>query len=64
MTLTERLTELNTAAQKHMDENPGDIVGLLVEDTGHWAEYGVYSAEQLNVYLDEAAAYNTRKDDW
>ena len=64
MTLTERLTQINEESQKHMDDNPGDWVGMLTTDPSHWAEYGVYSAEQLNEYLEGAAAHNARKDDW
>lgn len=48
--------ELNASAQKWMDEAPeGDFrwAGLLAEDAEHWAEYGIYTADELGAYLDQ-----------
>jgi hypothetical protein len=63
MTLFERLTQINEDAKKRMDVYPGDWVGMLTTDLAHWAEYGVYSADQLNAYLDVEATRNAQKDD-
>lgn len=44
---------LNNAVADWLDENPieGAWIGRLVEDTEHWAGYGVTTPEELEKYL-------------
>ena len=52
MTASEYAKELNADAQKYMEQNPGHWIGMLAEDEEHWAEYGIYTADELGAYLD------------
>ena len=35
-----------------MDENPNLWVGRLTNDPNHWNDYGVYTPEDFEKYLD------------
>lgn len=52
MTAAEYAKQLNAEAQVYMDQNPGHWIGMLADDDQHWAEYGIFTAEQLMDYLD------------
>ena len=52
MTAAEYAKQLNAEAQVYMDANPGHWIGMLADDDEHWAEYGIFTAEQLGAYLD------------
>lgn len=52
--LISHIISLNTQTQKWIDEDPENRwAGLLTEDPNHWAEYGVYTAEQFDRYMME-----------
>lgn len=61
-TLIERLKELNEEARKWAAETQGRCAGELVEDPEHWAEYGIYTAEQLDLFLAQSTYTDLHKD--
>ena len=56
--------QLNAEAIQWMKAEEGRVASMLTDDPQHWADYGVYTAEQLGDYLDAAAEHNARKDNW
>ena len=48
MTLLERLNQINAEQIAFMAQHPQNWAGLLTTDLNHWAQYGVYTAEQLD----------------
>ena len=46
-TLLQHLESLNAQAQAWMDANPGDWCSKWTTDLDHWAEYGVYTADDF-----------------
>ena len=58
--LVKHIDKINADAQKAMDNDPGLWIGKLTNDPDHWADYGVYSPQTLEAYLDAEAERN----DW
>ena len=50
--LIEHINKFNEDNQSKMDENPNLWVGRLTNDPDHWADYGVYTPEDFEKYLD------------
>ena len=50
MTLLQHLESLNAEAQKWMDENPGSWSSMWTLDLTHWAEMGIYTADDFIRY--------------
>ena len=46
-TLLQHIESLNAQAQAWMDANPGDWCSKWTTDLAHWAEYGVFTAEDF-----------------
>ena len=53
MTLLERLEQINEESRAFMAKDPRNWAGMITTDLTHWAKYGVYTAEQLDYYLDK-----------
>ena len=53
MTLVQRIAEINEQSKAWMDAAPGRWAGMLCTDPEHWWEYGIYTAEELDEYLDD-----------
>ena len=51
-TAVELAKEINADARARMAANEGLWIGELAEDYEHWAEYGIYTADELGAYLD------------
>ena len=50
MTLLQHLESLNAEAQKWMDDNPGSWSSMWTLDLTHWAEMGIYTADDFIRY--------------
>ena len=50
--LVAHINQLNSNAQDAMRNNPDLWIGMLTNDLNHWAEYGIYSVDDLENYLD------------
>ena len=62
--LIEYINKFNEDNQSKMDENPNLWVGRLTNDPDHWADYGVYTPEDFEKYLDnEAHTFYDHSDD-
>ena len=59
MSLVERIAEINRDSQLWMEAAPGRWAGMLCSDPEHWFEYGIYTAEQLDEYLDDCCERET-----
>ena len=42
----------NEGYRKEMAENPGLWIGITAEDPEHWAQYGIYTVEQYEFYME------------
>jgi len=62
MTLINHINKMNEDGQKHMDANPNLWVGKLTNDPDHWADYGVYTPEDFERYLDNEAKHCQEKE--
>jgi len=60
--LIEYINKINENAQSKMDENPNLWVGRLTNDPDHWADYGVYTPEDFERYLDNEAKHCQEKE--
>jgi hypothetical protein len=47
-----------------MDAIPNLWIGKLTNDPDHWADYGVYSPEGFERYLDNEAKHNQEKEEF
>jgi hypothetical protein len=56
--LINHINKINADAQKCMDANPNLWVGRLTNDPDHWADYGVYTPEDFERYLDNEAEHS------
>ena len=45
-----------------MDENPSLWISKLTNDPDHWEDYGVYSPQTLEAYLDAEAEREISKE--
>jgi len=50
MTLLQHIESLNAEAQKWMDDNPGSWSSMWTLDLTHWAEMGIYTADDFIRY--------------
>ena len=50
MTLLQHLESLNAQAQKWMDDNPGSWSSMWTLDLTHWADMGIYTADDFIRY--------------
>ena len=50
MTLLQHLESLNAEAQKWMDDNPGSWSSMWTLDLTHWADMGIYTADDFIRY--------------
>ena len=60
--LIEYINKVNADAQSRMNENPNLWVGKLTNDPDHWADYGVYTPEDFEKYLDNEAKHGQEKE--
>ena len=60
--LIEHINKMNEDGQKRMDANPNLWVGKLTNDPDHWADYGVYTPEDFERYLDNEAKHCQEKE--
>lgn len=63
MTASERAQQINAESRAYMAANPGVWIGELAEDVEHWAEYGIFTADQLDAYLDRCVEEATTDAD-
>lgn len=63
MTASEYAIQLNNEAKEYMIANPGHWIGMLAEDAENWAEYGIFTADQLGAYLDRCVEEATTDAD-
>jgi hypothetical protein len=61
MTLLERIKQINEESKKWQDAVKGRWAGMLTEDVKHWNEYDIYTAEQLDNYLDACNKKDVRE---
>ena len=62
--LIEHINKFNEDNQSQMDENPNLWIGRLTNDPDHWNDYGVYTPEDFEKYLDnEAHTFYSHSDD-
>ena len=62
--LIEHINKFNEDNQSRMDENPNLWIGRLTNDPDHWNDYGVYTPEDFEKYLDnEAHTFYSHSDD-
>ena len=62
--LIEHINKFNEDNQSRMDENPNLWIGRLTNDPDHWNDYGVYTPEDFEKYLDnEAHTFYDHSDD-
>ena len=61
--LIEHINKINEDGQKRMDANPNLWVGKLTNDPDHWADYGVYTPEDFERYLDNEAKHCQEKEE-
>ena len=62
--LIEHINKFNEDNQSQMDENPNLWIGRLTNDPDHWNDYGVYTPEDFEKYLDnEAHTFYNHSDD-
>ena len=62
--LIEHINKFNEDNQSKMDENPNLWIGRLTNDPNHWNDYGVYTPEDFEKYLDnEAHTFYSHSDD-
>lgn len=57
--LVAHIKEINANSKKEMLETPNCFIGMLVDDSAYWREYGVYTVKQLERYLDEQTLYDS-----
>lgn len=62
-TAVELAKEINADARARMAETDGLWIGELAEDYEHWAEYGIYTADELGAYLDACVEAATTQAD-
>lgn len=55
--LTNHIKSINKSSKKEMDANPHLWIGTIVEDSKHWAEYGITTPAQYDRYQDETCLY-------
>ena len=60
--LIEYINKINADAQSRMNENPNIWIGKLTNDPDHWADYGVYTPEDFERYLDNEAKHGQEKE--
>ena len=60
--LVKYIDKLNADSETLMEENPGLWISKLTNDPDHWADYGVYSPQTLEAYLDAEAEREIRKE--
>ena len=60
--LVKHIDKLNADAQEAMDNDPGLWIGKLTNNPDHWEDYGVYSPQTLEAYLDAEAEREIRKE--
>jgi len=60
--LIEYINKVNADAQSRMNENPNLWIGKLTNDPDHWADYGVYTPEDFERYLDNEAKHCQEKE--
>ena len=60
--LIEHINKFNEDNQSKMDENPNLWIGRLTNDPDHWADYGVYTPEDFERYLDNEAKHCQEKE--
>lgn len=53
--LEQHIKNLNSKARQKAEAEGYMLLGLTVSDPEHWAEYGVYTPEQFDRYMLEAA---------
>ena len=60
--LIEYINKINADAQSRMNENPNIWIGKLTNDPDHWADYGVFTPEDFERYLDNEAKHCQEKE--
>ena len=55
--LVKHIEALNVKTQEWVDAGPGRWAGMLTTDVKHWEDYGVYTPDQLDRYLDSQGLY-------
>ena len=60
--LVKHIDKLNADAQEAMDNDPGLWIGKLTNNPDHWEDYGVYSPQTLEAYLDAEAEREISKE--
>ena len=60
--LVKHIDKLNADAQEAMDNDPDLWIGKLTNNPDHWEDYGVYSPQTLEAYLDAEAEREIRKE--
>ena len=62
MRLINHINKVNADAKSMMDELSNLWVGKLTNDPDHWADYGVYTPEDFERYLDNEAKHCQEKE--
>ena len=60
--LVKYIDKINADAQEAMDNDPGLWIGKLTNNPDHWEDYGVYSPQTLEAYLDAEAEREISKE--
>lgn len=60
--LVKHIDSINLESQKEMDNNPDLFIGMLTNDIHHWAEYGVHTVADLELYLEREYEREMRKE--
>jgi len=63
-TLINHINKVNADAQSRMDAIPNLWIGKLTNDPDHWADYGVYTPEDFERYLDNEAKHCQEKEEF
>lgn len=56
--LRDYIAAKNEGYRKEMAENPNLWIGITVEDPEHWAQYGIYTVEQYEFYMEYEGCYD------
>lgn len=61
-TLATYIADQNAKTQAWIDAAPGRWAGLLTDDLAYWAEVGITTPEELELYLDQATYSDLYKE--
>jgi len=60
--LVEHINKINAESKKEMELEKHLWVGMLTNDPDHWAEYGVHTVADLELYLEREYEREMRKE--